>query len=109
MMPVKTGTEIRLTRSLPTAPPGDPTPAKTGTRHRPLAAVGLALALAPGVRESKEERARAEREAEQRQRVRRLRELRAEQRPVTGRLPAGGIGPGPLGQARPRPAAPGAG
>ena len=67
------------------------------------AGVALGIALAPGIRESKQERARSEEQAAARQRAERVRRLRAEQRPVRGRLPAGGLEAAILADARRRP------
>jgi hypothetical protein len=56
----------------------------------PVAGVVLALLLAPGIDESKDERARAESERLARLRAERIQELRAEQQPRFGRgAPAG--------------------
>jgi hypothetical protein len=56
----------------------------------PVVGIVLALLLAPGIDESKEERARAERERLAQLRAERVEQLKAEQRPRTGRgAPAG--------------------
>jgi hypothetical protein len=79
-----------------------PRAAKIGAGIALAAAVALAVALAPGIRESKEERGRSEAAAEARQRAALVRELRAEQSPVRGALPAGGLEAAVLADARRR-------
>jgi hypothetical protein len=81
-----------------------PRAAKIGAGIALAAAVALAVALAPGIRESKEERARSEAAEQARQRASRVRELRAEQRPVRGSLPAAGLEAAVLADARRREA-----
>lgn len=56
----------------------------------PLAAIVLALALAPGIDRTKEERRQAQAERQARQRAEREARLRIEQRPRFGRGPAAG-------------------
>ncbi|HEX2233311.1 MAG TPA: hypothetical protein VHG69_08100 [Thermoleophilaceae bacterium] len=67
-----------------------------------VAGIALGIALAPGIRESKEERALSESQAAARDRARRVRELRAEQRPVRGLLPGAGLEAAILADARRR-------
>lgn len=73
-MPAVTRLPGRLWRSLPLA-------GRLLLVALPLAAIALALVLAPGINESKEERAQAESERVERNRAARIERLRAEQRP----------------------------
>ena len=67
-----------------------PRAGRIGVGLLPLALVGLALLLGPGIDESKDERARAEAERLASLRAERVERLRAEQRPLFGRgAPAG--------------------
>jgi hypothetical protein len=67
-----------------------PPPARIAVALFPVVALVVALLLAPGIDESKDERARAESERLARLRAERIRELRAEQRPRFHRsAPAG--------------------
>jgi hypothetical protein len=58
-----------------------PRPARIALALLPVAGVGLVLLLAPGIDESKEDRARSEAERRERATAERLDQLRAEQRP----------------------------
>jgi hypothetical protein len=67
-----------------------PTVGKIGVALLPLAAIALAVALAPGIDRTKEERQRAQAERLARQRAQREEQLRVEQRPRFGRGAAAG-------------------
>lgn len=67
-----------------------PLAGKIGVALLPLAAIALALALAPGIDQTKQERQRAQAERQARERAEREAQLRAEQRPRFGRGAAAG-------------------
>ena len=68
-----------------------PPAARVGLALLPVVGIALALLLAPGIDEAKDERARAEQERLAQLRADRIARLEAEQRPRTGRgAPAGG-------------------